>query len=63
MNWIYDRYPNGYPDTEEIKRALDLVGWSYEGGDDIALDIYREKYGHLPCLAMEPDGGLLMALN
>ena len=64
MSWIvYERYPNGYPDTEEIKRALDFVGWGYEGGFDTAEEIYRKKYGDLPCLAMQPDGGLLMALH
>lgn len=62
-SWVYDRYPKGYPDTDEIKRALDFTGWAYEGGYDTAEEIYAEIYGTLPCLAMEPDGGLLMALD
>ena len=63
MNWLTERYPNGYPDTDEISRALDFIGWSYEGGDDTAEEIYRERYGDLPCFAREPDGGLLLAVN
>ncbi|WZB38388.1 hypothetical protein SEA_BAZZLE_101 [Mycobacterium phage Bazzle] len=51
------------PDLNECERALAFTGWAYEGGYDTAEEIYREKFGDLPCFAMEPDGGTLAAMT
>lgn len=62
---MYDeRWPNGYPDTAEIERAKEFLGWAYMAEFDVAYELYRKKYGDLQCWAVDaPDGGLLFAVD
>lgn len=51
------------PDVAHMERALEVTGWAYESCYETAEQMYREKYGDLPCIALEPDGGTLAAMT
>ncbi|QGH75207.1 hypothetical protein SEA_ENCELADUS_97 [Mycobacterium phage Enceladus] len=52
------------PSIEDVNRAIEFVGWAYEGGNDVAVEMYRERYGDAPNFAFDsPDMGLLLSLT
>lgn len=52
------------PSLLEAERALEFLGWCYEGGHDTALDIYRQRYGDTPNFAVDsPDEGHISAMS